>query len=539
MPQTSGTQAAPVNQLPVNQSPVNQLPVNQLPVNQLPVNQLPVNQLPVNQLPVNQLGLGPDFGSLVIGPGPLGDTALSTIPLLRTGGWGKISAGTPLAGTPLQSVTLRQVFQLSSLPAALQPGATDPLRFADIDFSHSPLGSLPAMTLALGQLPVSGIPGIDWCALFSGPPINCAGSLPAGTSLLSAALEGAPVNQSPVDQSPVNQLLIDALATAQAPVNQLPVNQLPVNQLPVNQLPVHQSRIFSLPVNQLPVNQLPVNQLSLKAILAANSPVADSPVNQLANQLPVNQLPVNQLVIDCSGAFDCATGTLAQAFAAGAVLDAATLGDLRRALAPSDVPDSWTLADLQDFGSLIVGDLLESLPQPNDLTLADVLALALFANNPESFAFETLNIFDTSLALYASPPVLAPYSVSYTVAPGDGGQTGVPTAVAVSVTLPRTFAFAAEAAKRVGGAQTCGSPGTTVAAPAVALLPNGSTKATLDRPRHSRRRVHALLHCAAGNRPRPAGGGPREREARGRRCRVCDGPGPRHRRRRRRVRREQ
>ena len=195
------------------------------------------------------------------------------------------------------------------------------------------------------------------------------------------------------------------------------MNQLPVNQLPVNQLPVNQSRILSLPVNQLPVNQSPVNQLSLAAILTANVPVNQSPVNQL----PVNQLPVNQSVLDCGGV-QC-TGTLGDYV--GKVLRGQTLGDLRRALAPNDLPDTWTIANLEDFGNLIVGDLLASLPQPNDLTLADVLALALFANNPESFAFETLNIFDTSLSLYADPLGAAPYTVDFTLTP-DGGPSGVP-----------------------------------------------------------------------------------------------------------------
>ena len=473
VPQTSGTQAAPVNQSPVNQSPVNQLPVNQLPVNQSPVNQSPVNQLPVNQSPVNQSGLGPDFKSLAIAPGPLGDTALATIPLRVDGGWGKLLTGTSLAGTPLQSVTLRQVFGLNPLPARLQAGATNPLRFADIDFSRSLFGSLPAMTLALGQLPLSGIPGVDWCAIFSGPPLNCTGTLPTGTSLLSAALEGAPVNQSPVNQSPVNQSLIDALATAKAPVNQLPVNQLPVNQLPVNQLPVNQSRILSFPVNQLPVNQTPVNQspvnqLSLSAILTANAPVNQSPVNQL----PVNQLPVNQSVLDCGGA-QC-QGKLGDYV--NKVLPGQTLGDLRRAFAPGDVPDTWTIANLEEYGTLIVGDLLASLPQPNDLTLADVLALALFANNPEGFAFETLNIFDTGLSLYANPVGAAPYTVAFTLAP-DGGLSGVSSTVDVSVTLPRTFAYAKGTSKLVTGVGTCAT-GTATAEPVLSQVTSGQTKVT-------------------------------------------------------------
>jgi Peptidase family C25 len=467
-PQRSGTEAAPVNQSPVNQSPVNQLPVNQLPVNQSPVNQSPVNQLPVNQSPVNQLGLGPDFRTLAQAPGPLGDTSLSSIPLLREGGWGALLVGTPLAGTPLQSVTLRQLFSLSVLPAALQPEATGPIRFADIDFSNSPLGSLPAMTLALGQLPLSGIPGIDWCALFSGPPVNCTSTtpLPAGTSLLSAALEGAPVNQSPVNQSPVNESLIDALAAAEAPVNQLPVNQLPVNQLPVNQ-----SQILSLPVNQLPVNQSPVNQLSLAAILAANAPVNQSPVNQL----PVNQLPVNQTVLDCDG--NQCVGTLGAYV--DKVLSGKTLGDLRLALAPGDLPDSWTIANLEDFGDMIVGDLLASLPQPNSLTLADVLALALFANNPESFAFETLNIFDTDISLYAEPPTTAAYRVEFTLSPGVGGPPTGSADVDVTVQLPETFAYAPGTSKvfEADGAETCADAESYAADPSLTRVAPGVTEA--------------------------------------------------------------
>ncbi len=387
--------------------------------------------------------------------------------------WTSLLTGSQLAGTPLQSVTLRQVFGLTPLPARLQPGAANPLRFTDIDFSRSLFGSLPAMTLALGQLPLSGIPGIDWCALFSGPPLSCLGGIPPGTSLLSAALEGAPVNQSPVNQSPVNQSLIDALATAKAPVNQLPVNQLPVNQLPVNQLPVNQSRILSFPVNQLPVNQStvnqsPVNQLSLSAILTANAPVNQSPVNQT----PVNQLPVNQSVLECGGAL--CTGFLGDYV--NKVVPGATLGDLRRAFAPGDVPDTWTIANLEEFGGLIVGDLLESLPQPNDLTLADVLALALFANNPESFAFETLNIFDTSLALYADPSGAGPYEIAFTLS-ANGGPVGGSSAVGVSVTLPRTFAFAKGTSRLVTGTGTCAA-GVTTADPALSQAPSGGTTAT-------------------------------------------------------------
>lgn len=460
VPQATGTQAAPVNQSPVNQSPVNQLPINQLATSRAPV-----NQLPVNQSPVNQSGIG-YFQELAGAIPALGDIALATIPLLRPGGWGALLAGTSLGAVPLQSVTLRQVFALVPLPEPLRPGGAGAITFDELDLAKSPLGSLPAMTIALGRLPLSSIPGVDWCSLFSGPPLSLSCSTPpSGTSLLSAALQGAPVNQSPVNQSPVNQSLIAALAAVAAPVNQLPVNQLPVNQ----------SRLGQLPVNQLPlaapVNQSPVNQLSLAAILAANAPVNQSPVNQL----PVNQLPVNQSLIDCT-AFDCTSGTLGQAYAAGAVRPGVTLGDLRRALAPGDVPDSWTVAVLREFQSLVLGDLLASLPQPNDLTLADVLALALFSADPESFSFEGLNIFDTGLSRYAAAPGSADYTATFSVQP-DGGPAGVPAPVEVSVTIARTFVYSPGTSKLAESPAGCGAA-TGIADPRTSALPGGATKLT-------------------------------------------------------------
>ncbi len=325
------------------------------------------------------------------------------------------------------------------------------------------------MTLALGQLPVSGIPGIDWCLLFSGPPLNCSGSLPAGTSLLSAALEGAPVNQSPVNQSPVNQSLIDALETAQAPVNQLPVNQLPVNQLPVNQLPVNQSRILSLPGQ--PAAREPV---AGEPALAERDPGRERARQPVARQPAAGQPAAREPVR--ARLRRCPVHGHARRLRRQGACPAQTLGDLRARARAGDVPDTWTIANLEDFGNLIVGDLLASLPQPNTLTLADVLALALFANNPESFAFETLNIFDTGLSLYADPLGDAPYTVDFTLTP-DGGPTGGPSAVDVSVTLPRTFAYAAGSSKLVQSPGTCSS-GAAVGEPSLTQVAAGVTKAT-------------------------------------------------------------
>ena len=66
-------------------------PVNDTPVNDTPVNDLPVNDLPVNDLPVNDLG----FDDLAKNLPALGDTALSSIPLLRAGRLDEGALGRP------------------------------------------------------------------------------------------------------------------------------------------------------------------------------------------------------------------------------------------------------------------------------------------------------------------------------------------------------------------------------------------------------------------------------------------------------------
>src|SRR5262249_4687458 len=92
-------------------------PGNETPVNETPGNGRPVNERPVDEAPVNELG----FATLSASVPALGDTALSSIPLLREGGWGKVLSdppGTPLAGLPLQSVTLRDYY---GLPPSVNP----------------------------------------------------------------------------------------------------------------------------------------------------------------------------------------------------------------------------------------------------------------------------------------------------------------------------------------------------------------------------------------------------------------------------------
>ncbi len=450
----SSQQAAPVNQTPVNQTPVNQLATTNAPVNQTPINQTPVNQTPVNQS---------GFAELTQSISQLGSIQLSSIPLLRIGGWDALLANTPLAGIPLQNVTLRDLYALNPLPGPLQANATNPITIGELDLSRNALGSLPAMAFTLGKLPLAEIPTtsgtyVDWCTAAAVQGVNCTSST---STILSAGIEGAPVNQTPVNQTPVNQTLIQALATFGTPINQTPVNQTPINQ----------TQIGALPVNQTPVNQTPVNQLSLEAILAANAPVNQTPVNQT----PVNQLSNPSAIVDCN-LVDCSTATLGSAFAANAILPGVTLGDLR-ANAPASLLATWTLADLRDYGNLTIGDLLASLPQPNSFTLADVLLLVLGSpSGVQGLSFEGINIFDTGLPGIATGGSTVDYRAQFTLQ-ATGSAAGLPTTVDLTSTLPSGFLYVAGSSKLVQSPGTCATA-TAIANPAAVTLNDGRLKLT-------------------------------------------------------------
>jgi len=463
----AGLQSAPVNQSPVNQSPVNQTPINQLATTNAPVNQTPVNQSPVNQSPVNQSG----FAELTQSISQLESITLSTIPLLRTGGWSALLTGTSLAGLPEQNVTLRQVYALNPLPGPLQPGASNPIKIGELDLSRSPLGTVPAIAFSLGKLPLSEIDTTvgssttftDWCTSANVTGVDCTGTLSNPATVLSTSIQGAPVNQSPVNQSPVNQSLIQALAAYGTPVNQTPVNQTPINQ----------SQIGALPVNQTPVNQTPINQLSLQNILLANAPVNQSPINQT----PVNQLSNPDAIVDCS-LVNCtsSTTTLGSAFAANAIRAGVTLGDLR-ANASTSLLASWTIAALRYYGNMTIGDLLVSLPQPNSFTLADVLLLVLGSpDGVQGLSFEGINIFDTALQQVATGGPTMDYRAQFTVSPTNGGPSEVANTVTVSSTLGTGFLYVPGSSKVLEGTSCSGATG--IGDPTSTVLANGRLKLT-------------------------------------------------------------
>jgi ABC-type oligopeptide transport system substrate-binding subunit/Tol biopolymer transport system component len=389
-PDPNGPPPLPLNGLPLNALPLNGLPLNAMPLNALAQKGLPLNAMPLNALPLNGLAVdGTPLNGL-----PLNGLPLNGLPLNLPGGWTALLANTPLAGVPLQSVTLLDVFNLPQP----RPAAIDALTLGDLDLANSALGRVTLGALALGSTPLNALPlnGLplnaldDWCThaeiVVDAPIVNlpgnpvlppaktpCTSALMGETSLFVLALNGAPLNGLPLNAMPLNAL---------------PLNGLPLNGLPLNGLDTSASPLNGLPLNGLMPAGSPLNGLPLNALLAARTPAPENAPTPLG-EIRLAALTDPAAVVDCS-LVACASGTLADALAAGALVPGATLGSIASSLGV------LTLGDLHVYGTLTIGDLVHILP--GTTLFGDVMSLLIKRSDVawESLSPRLLSALDTS-----------------------------------------------------------------------------------------------------------------------------------------------
>ncbi|MFL6036908.1 MAG: NosD domain-containing protein [Gaiellaceae bacterium] len=424
-------------------------PINDTPINDTPINDLPINDLPINDLPINDIG----FDTLAGDVPALGNIALSSVPLLRTGGWAKVLSdpipgttqpGTPLAGLPLQSLTLRDYYALGKLTPSVNP-ETRPnspipaITLPDLDLAHSPLGSLPADALVLANVKLSDLRSLDtWCGLFGPTYCTGAGSL-LDQTVMSAALNGAPINDTPINDLPINDLPINDI-----PINDLPINDTPINDTPINDLPINDTPINDIPINDLPINDLPINDLPINDLATANAVVFCAAQN-----------PTAPHTVDCSN-----NVTLKQAFDAQAIRPGMTFGDLRDAAGPRpNAFDGMTLADVfgdwHAFDGIDIRDLIESLA-PGTMTLGDYFLLLLQSPTAsQGLAWERLNL-SSGLAQYSTDGSTIAYRAHFSVQ-ANGGPTAVPSPLSITSTLGDGFLYVPGTSKLIQDPRTCPS----------------------------------------------------------------------------------
>jgi CSLREA domain-containing protein len=434
-----------------------QLANTQLANTQLAHTQLANTQLANTQLANTQLA-NTQLANTQLAHTQLANTGLplNTVPLNTTlypDGWAGLLRGTRLDGQPLQTIALHDVLSLSSNSTDVPnppAGKTaqqviqqiQSLSFAELDLPSSTLGQVTVGALALGGATVNQLGDplqsdiesqlLAWCLSFvasTGAPSGfCAGSNPGigYLSLIQLSLLGAPVQSLQLANT---QLANTQLANTQLANTQLANTQLANTQLANTPLSTSASGIVGMQL--------------------ANTDL--TPLYSLGG-LFVHDLPtdVQNALFDCSS-FNCATGTLAQAQAAGAIRPTTTLGDLDR----GGFLDRVTIAQLL---ATVLGPQSAYRPFVN---FGDLVGLFLRNSDVpwESLSPDVLAIFDPSRP---SMSMTANFTVQ---------GTGTP-AADVKVDLPAGFDYkpgSASLTKNEGAEPAPGDPTITRTAGGSAL----------------------------------------------------------------------
>ena len=362
-----------------------QLGHTQLGQTQLGQTQLGHTQLGHTQLGQTQLGQT-QLGQTQLGHTQLGQTQLGHTQLAQTGltlnlvplddpteypnGWSDVLQGTSLAGQPLQTITLDDVYSLTGPADAV--ARIQNLTFADVDLPDSTLGQITMDALTLGPSLINQLGGTlqsqiesqlqDWCMSIvpAGDPGGfCTGADPGigYFSLMQLGLIGAPVDTLQLGQTQLGQTQLGHTQLGQTQLGQTPLDDLSGSA----------SGIVGMQLGQTD--------------LTAPGGIGD---------LLVGSLPNVDALFDCTDptTFDCSTGTLAQAQAAGAIKPSTLVGDL----------------DQGDFfQGVTIEQLLDTIRGPNSayaslVTFGDVVGLLIRSTDVswESLAPDLLTIFDPS-----------------------------------------------------------------------------------------------------------------------------------------------
>ena len=373
-----------------------QLANTQLANTQLANTQLANTQLANTQLANTQLANTPLMTQLAntqLAHTQLANTGLplSNLPLDPAqfpNGWAGLLQGTTLATSPLQTVTLHDALALTVANVTSPPNGSTPqqviariqgLDFANIELPASTLGQITIGALALGGAEVNDLGGALQSDIESQLQSWCQSAVPAANS--TAFCSGA----SPL----MGDLSLIQLALLGAPVASL---QLANTQLANTQLANTQLANTQLANTQLantPVEDLATSASGIVGMQLAHTDL--TPDLGIAD-LHVSGLPTatQDALFDCTNPsnFDCSTGTLGQAQAAGAIKASATVGDL----------------DVGAFlHSVTIYQLLQTVLGPNSAYKAfanfgDLVGLFLRSTNVqwESLSPSVLSIFDPS-----------------------------------------------------------------------------------------------------------------------------------------------
>ena len=291
-----------------------------------------------------------------------------------------------LARQPLNTVTLGQV---------LAETGGDGIELSQIDFSATPLGSLPVGALAMGTATLAELDlpaGTDWCTLIETySERSCgtgAGDIDLGTAtLVSISLQGVPLRSIPLRSIPLRSIDFEALPLRSIPLRSIPLRSIdieasPLRSIPLRSIDIEASPLRSIPLRSIDIQGSPLRSIPLRSIDIQGSPLRSIPLRSIDIQgSPLRSIPLRSIanlasLVNCSEFPDCAsqtltlgdvpvealTGTLgALAGSVPSEINLGTLGELGGypdAYGAADAPELATLGELAAFfGDTTLGEI--------------------------------------------------------------------------------------------------------------------------------------------------------------------------------------
>jgi Tol biopolymer transport system component len=384
-------------------------PLHRIDLAATPLHRIPLHRIPLHRIPLHRIDV-PDeapmtLGDLALDALPLDRLTLTQVPLLRTGGWSALLAGTALADQPLQTLTLADVHAADLLAAI----AVD-----EIDLAATPLSEVSLASVLLGDVTLDDVPvpdgTTDWCGYLASIGSSCDG-FGADDPILGAEFAGLSTASSGITAAPLHRIDVNGI-----PLHRIEVQDIPLHRIPLHRIPLHRIDLNVSPLHRIPLHRIPLHRID----------VQQTPLHRI----PLHRIPLHRIdaVVDCSGGYcDETSGkTLEDAVADGRLLDGATLGDLQGAF-----PEELTIGHLL----YLIAAAIEGGEDPDGLSLTfnDILVGLLEAID---FPWEELPFGQMGVSRFAPYEGQSPltYDVDFTV----GGPAGAADTT-VTFTLPDGF----------------------------------------------------------------------------------------------------
>jgi Tol biopolymer transport system component len=368
---------------------------NSTPLGETPLGETPLGETPLGETPLGETSLGLD-GLLA----DLRTVPLSSLPLIREGGWPALLANTPLASRALQNVSLGDLFALTPRLPALDGQGTDDITLADLDFSRSSLGDVVAIAYALGNgVTLAELEGafsngtLDadlqrWCTATS---TNC----PA-TGVLALGIRGAPLGETPLGETPLGETPLGETPLGETPLGETPLGETPLGETPLGETPLGETPLGETPLGETALAGTPLGETPLGETDLSRSPLGETPLGETnlggtplgetpLGETPLGETPLGETPVSDIEAQSCTTifiscppgtDTIDQHF--DDLQPDVTIADLVAVLTPAAqarLTLSALVASLASPDAFTVAQLLAVLDQPSDFTMADVAAI--------------------------------------------------------------------------------------------------------------------------------------------------------------------